>query len=546
MRRLQSIFTFAKAFSISTGIILSLLFIYLIFSVSVLFDDPSVWPDEAIYGDISYNLLTKNQVGTELWNGVVKGFENYYLALPPFYFYISAFWFKLFGFSIITQRLLSVSLGAGAIVIFYFLIKRLLNSKTNFIPWFMTLLLTTDPTFLQRVRIARPEILVIVLYLLSLFAFVKAYSENSISRKNLLLFTSGFISGLSLITHLASVGFTLSLLIFLIFSQRTFQNLKYLIYFAVGIILPLIAWVIFLYPNYSLLVEQLNLVQLSRDYTVPWYINVYYFTYPYKLNFFIYIFTTISFIFFSFRQKNPFYSLISYFLVLSWIFATIGEIFWYIIYPIIFSYLALAILLEKYLLNNQTSFKLITTNFKTTWISSWMKIFRTRYVRTNTISRVKLKYTRGVSSWSFIVSLTLISICLFLLYSNVSYYKSKIDTYRYSNEYQTFLNQIKESVPPGKVVYLSTIPDAYYAFEKGRNRLYAFPALFSDLDSFENTLNQTDYLIFNNAYIPNPRAVEYLDRYMGENTKNIKEITSPYKLFIVELKDIKDRKAIPK
>lgn len=478
-------------------VIFFIVLIFLFLSISLLTDDPFVWPDEAIYGDISRNLMLENRMGTDLWAGLINGIENHAYSLPPLFLYVSALWYKFFGFSITTQRLFSVFLGALNIILFYKLSEKLLPAKSKLVKRYLHLLvlmlLTIDAVFLKTSRLGRPEVMVLSLELSSLLFYLQSFLSK---RPNKYLFLTGLFLGLSIITHLIAGGFALAVIVTLIYSQRKniFDFRKYY-FFGLGLLIPLVLWMVYLYPNYQYLYDQLKLVEQSRHYTIPWYMNVWNFPLLHKLNYLFYLLISLSFVVFTLKNRKLSYILLSLVLIFSWIFTTLGQIYWYVAYPIIFSYLALLILVSHvFALKGKGNYK--------------------------TLARISLSL-----------------ICLFLLYSNLMNYRNLINSYQNADAYPIFQEQILKAVPPGKVVFLSSIPDAYYAFPAGRNQLLEFPALFEGMDQLKKVLNEADYLVFNGGFIPNPEASVYFDHYIGKNHESIQEINDPYNILIVKLKD---------
>lgn len=296
-------------------------------------------------------------------------------------------------------------------------------------------------------------------------------------------------------THLIAVGFALAVsLTFLYYQRKNLFDIKKYYLFFTGLIIPIAAWLIYLYPNYQYLIYQLKLVELSRHYTIPWYVNVLNFPLL-KLSYLCYILGDLLFIGFSLKNRKQPYILLSLLIIFAWIFTTLGQIYWYTIYPVSLSYLALLILINQ-------SFNLNGKKLKN--------------------SLIKL---------SFLV------VCLFLLCLNLFDFYNSSKTYYMKDYYPAFQNQITESIPPGKTVFLSSIPDAYYGFEPDRNQLLEFPALFAGMDKFKKTIKEADYIVFNDIFIPDPQAALYLDRYIAKNLDSAQELTFPYHILIMKLKD---------
>ena len=70
--------------------------------------------------------------------------------------------------------------------------------------------------------------------------------------------------------------------------------------------------------------------------------------------------------------------------------------------------------------------------------------------------------------------------------------------YSYSDYTQSILSHI----PDNKTVFLSVTPDPYFGFQQaGRsNQLIEFPVLSTSLESYQQALDQSDYIIYDQSY----------------------------------------------
>lgn len=487
-----------KTFKINT-LLLLLVGLFLFFSISMLLDDPLIWPDEALYGDIARNIAQENRLGTDLLRGMIKGIENHAYWIPPFYMYSLGLWIKFFGYSIETQRLFSVFLGAVLLFVLYQIAKHLIlvKSKTQLIPLSLLLLFSLDPAFIKASRLSRPEMLVLVLTGLSLLFYLKTLSKKK--SQFFTLIASALLLGSALTTHLIAIGFVIAFGLHLIYCYwKKILSFKHVLSFTIFFSIPIIIWLLSIFPNYDLLTDQLNIISNSRSYTIPWYINVTGFPLFLQLNYFSYIIVSLLFVFFTTKNQKPEYILLSLILILSWVFITLGEIFWYTIYPIVFVYLGLTILAGH--------------SFTTPGKSVLLKSCR----------------------------ILIASIGIFLLISHFASQLQALNAYKGSEGYRQFTDQIIESIPAGKTVYLSSIPDAYFAFEPNRNKLFEYPAFHADKESVKKVMAETDYIIFSNFFSPEIIS-GYQDKYMSKNMESVKELSAPYHILIIKLKDKNSR-----
>lgn len=476
--------------------LLFIITLFLLLSTYLLLDEPFIWPDEALYGDIARNIASENRLGTDLLKGLITDVENHAYWLPPLFMYAVAAWLKVFGTTIEVQRYFSVFLSILLLLLFYEGAKSYINLKSKnlkiILPLTITFLFAIDAAFLKASRLSRPEIMVLVFALAALLSYSRASKPHK--KQNLLLAVTGALLGLATITHLIAICFAVAFGAHLIYvHKKNLFRFKGNYLFTLAFFTPILIWIASIYPNYNLLINQLNLISESRTYTIPWYINVINFPLLTKLSYFLYILISISFIIYSLKNRKSHYLLLSAILISIWVFVTLGEIYWYTIYPIPFVYLALLVFLSKILSSPKKN--------------------------------VRIKLTK----------IFLISISSFLIFSNLAGYLNLFNYHKNRTNYQIFSNQILENIPENKTVLLTSLPDAYFAFSKNRNKLYEYPAFFANVNDVEKVLDQTDYIVFSGFFSPDPVS-NYIDQYITKNTESIKDLTSPYKIMIIKLK----------
>lgn len=145
-------------------LVFNLVIVFILIGLALFLKEPPVWPDEAIYADIAQNLVQDNRLGTDLWRETIPGVENYALWYPPVFFYLLSFWFKIFGFSIINQRLLSFLMAIVVIIFYTLLSKELIKKDKNNLALIVILSLfglISDVVFLKASRVSRPEIFIL-------------------------------------------------------------------------------------------------------------------------------------------------------------------------------------------------------------------------------------------------------------------------------------------------------------------------------------------------------------------------------------------------
>ena len=209
-----------------------LILIFLALNMPHLLEFTPVWPDEAWIADVALNILKTGQVSTDIWNGMIPGASQHVFWYPPVFFYLLAFWFKIFGFSIITQRLLALFISALFISLFYFFSKLLISkeapkiseTKMFLFAFLGSLLLIIDPTFFRSSVLSRPEILILVLVTCSLLLISKALSltDRRVAVKGICFIIAGLLIGVSVLTHFLAGILLLTLLFYVTLSLKKF------------------------------------------------------------------------------------------------------------------------------------------------------------------------------------------------------------------------------------------------------------------------------------------------------------------------------------
>ena len=90
---------------------------FTLFNLFKLDQFPPSWPDESLYADVAYNLKHHYQLSSSLWQHFVPQTEYRALWYPPLHFHLVAFSHFLFGFSLFSQRLISLVATSGVLIL---------------------------------------------------------------------------------------------------------------------------------------------------------------------------------------------------------------------------------------------------------------------------------------------------------------------------------------------------------------------------------------------------------------------------------------------
>lgn len=473
-------------------VLLTFFLVFLILSVLLLLKEPPVWPDEAIYADIAQNILKENRLGTFLWQRLIPNVENCACWNPPVLFYAIAFWFKLFGFSIVNQRLLSILAGLLFLVVFYLFAKLFFTSKSI---WFPTLTLGSlilDFTFLKATRVSRPEIFILLFGTSSLYFLLQGFKIDNLKLKLLFIVTSGILASFTFLIHYLGIFFFLSvILVILLANKLLILRTKIFYLFMASFFTPIAIWVLSRFSEINTIKEQFFLASLRKNMESPWLIILWQ-TQPLslKLLYLSYLLITAVFLVFSFISKEKKYLILSLVLLSSWVFALLGKMFWYFVLPLPFIYLAFFLLLSEI----------------------WK-------------DKLKLKILGGIFLIIVLTNLHL-EYLTFLQEGGENY------------SYDKFAKEILKVIPDKSTVFLSAIPDPYFSFKNQRNnKLYEFPVLATSPENYLRVLNDSDFIVYNGSY-EEILFGDFLLRYIERNKLNIDKIGEPfqYQAFIIKLK----------
>ncbi len=165
--------------------------------------------DENYYFSSSRRMIMEGDWITPRYHHHVR-FEK-----PPFYYWVVAAFFKLFGVSWVTARATSVVFGSLTVLLVYLLSLRLLKKEAAYLA---PIILATSFLFFSYSRLAVIDMTFLFLVTLSLFLFIKGEREE----KRSLLILAFAPLGLSVLSKgpLGLIIFTLITLIYMITTKR--------------------------------------------------------------------------------------------------------------------------------------------------------------------------------------------------------------------------------------------------------------------------------------------------------------------------------------
>jgi hypothetical protein len=185
----------------------------LLFIFSLYHRQPHI--DDAWIGEHAYWLEKDGIAKSELMHGVTLQ-EERLVVHHKFLVYQGAVLISLFGFSLYTLKSLSLIYFIFFLFIFYYYTYKKLLNRNEFL--FAVLLILSNAFFFEYAFVYRPEIPVMTLGFLSYIFIEKALNKNIYAGWYVAL--AGFLSGLSISTHLNGIIFLIAGFILLLWNRK--------------------------------------------------------------------------------------------------------------------------------------------------------------------------------------------------------------------------------------------------------------------------------------------------------------------------------------
>lgn len=445
--------------------IITFLFIY---NTSIkLLKNPTIWPDEALFADISWQWLQTGKIKSELWsNGLLPGAEKTIAYYPPFYFYTIGIFFKIWGeISIHVQRWLSVVFSLISIGVLTIWLKRYLKTNNHWLIIIFLIGVFTDIYFSQGSKLGRPEALILMLGIFSLWTW------QNIKTKKYFIYISGLFSGLAVLTHPLGLIFPFIITIDQIIKNKiqTFKSRNYLSFITITII-PLTIWFLnTIIPNWQIFSQQFSLHTVRVNQIGPLLSSLLKTGELIQIQHLCYWLIISIFIYQNWPQTK--YRLILLSLITTSLVSIIAKDAWYILYPLPFIYLSAVILISQ------------------------------------------IKNYRSIASKT--VQLSLITIISISIYTQLNLYlKNRGENFNY----QPYIQFISDQIPANQSILLTSLPDPYYGLikENKNYQIREFPSVNIEPQVYKDLLDQTDYIVYNH-HLGHPEHDQFLKNYIKQN-----------------------------
>ncbi|TVQ13196.1 MAG: glycosyltransferase family 39 protein [Leptolyngbya sp. DLM2.Bin27] len=125
--------------------------------------------DEAIYAEVSKNIIERNDWMTLFWG------DSPWFHKPPLFMWSTAVLFKIFGISEFSARAASAIAGIGLVVTTYFLGKKIHSQQTGFLA---ALILLSSRQIIFSARFGTTDIMLTLFMMLSIYAYIKVQDDH--------------------------------------------------------------------------------------------------------------------------------------------------------------------------------------------------------------------------------------------------------------------------------------------------------------------------------------------------------------------------------
>jgi 4-amino-4-deoxy-L-arabinose transferase-like glycosyltransferase len=200
----------------------------------------SPWSDEAWFAQAGLNLATRGEMTTpvlETSGTKFKGLERHTYWVMPLHLVTQAGWYKIFGFSLLSMRLLSAVFGVLALFAWYTIVRSLTGNRK--VALLTVVLLACDYIFVQAASFGRMDMMSHALGAAGLAAYLFLRERN---------FNGAILAGQSLIaacglTHPnGGVAFFVGLLFLTLYFDRARLRWRHLGLAAIPYVVGAIGW----------------------------------------------------------------------------------------------------------------------------------------------------------------------------------------------------------------------------------------------------------------------------------------------------------------
>ena len=225
-----------------------------------------VWGDEAWFASPALNLVQKGVMGTTILESKgswMEGLDRYTYWVLPLHILFQALWYKLFGFSLLVLRSLSIFWGAVTVLAWYLIAVRVSGDRK--VGLLAAGLIARDSHFIQVSALGRMDMLCAGLGSASLAVFW-LLRERGLDRA---ILASHTLAAASCLTHPAGVLYFGALVLITLYEDRTRIWLRETALAATPYLIALGAWGLYVLQSPALFWSQFtgNISGITSEFT---------------------------------------------------------------------------------------------------------------------------------------------------------------------------------------------------------------------------------------------------------------------------------------
>jgi 4-amino-4-deoxy-L-arabinose transferase-like glycosyltransferase len=230
---------------IQTWLLGAALVVYLALTFgSALTKSPEI--DEGFFANPAFNLATRGFMGTtvmETGGSTLKGINQHTYWIPPLHLVLQAGWYKLFGFSLVSMRSISIAFGLVAVAAWFFIMRRL--SGESSVGFLTAGLLAVDYTFVAVGSLGRMDMMCAALGFAGLAAYLTLRERNL----NAAVLVSQSLVVLSGLTHPNGIIHFAGLLLITFYFDRRRLRATHIAIAAIPYLLGAIGWGLYIFQD---------------------------------------------------------------------------------------------------------------------------------------------------------------------------------------------------------------------------------------------------------------------------------------------------------
>lgn len=138
-----------------------------------------IWSNEAWFASPAFTLAHKGYLGTGILESKgtwMDGIERRTYWMPPVHLLVQAAWYRLFGFSLLSMRAISILAGAVVLLAWYWIVSMLARSRDMAL--LAVALVVMEPRFFEFAALGRPDMLCAAFGTLGLAAYLHMRSRS--------------------------------------------------------------------------------------------------------------------------------------------------------------------------------------------------------------------------------------------------------------------------------------------------------------------------------------------------------------------------------